>query len=145
MTTTGRIETIAREVAAREAGREQAREDAHDLAEWLRMQMSSLRTRFLDAAGAAGVNHLDLIEITSVEPDDKSIRAFQFKVRRGRYEATVVSKDRGETMMVGPYKRGEQEGPCNPIHHEDSEPNRELLAGNLESLLVALIEMSFTK
>ena len=145
MRTSGRIEEAARKVAAREAGREQARRQAREHAEWLRDRMTTLRARFVETASAAGVSHLDLIDITPVEPDDKSIRAFQFKIRRGRYEATIVSKDRGETMLVGPYKRGQDEGPCHPIHHEGVEPDREGLADQLESLLVALIDMSFSK
>ena len=115
------------------------------MADWLWQQMSSLRARFVAAADAAGAPHLAIIAITAVEPDDKSIRAFQFKIRRGRYEAVVVSKDRGEVMMVGPYKRGRDEGPCNPIHHEGGEPDRERLAEQLETLLFDLIEMSFAK
>lgn len=141
----GRIEAVASEVAAREAGRAQARQRARELADWLRQRMLSHRARFVAAVEAAGASHLDLIEITAVEPDDKSIRAFQFKIRRGRYEAVVVSKDRGEVMMVGPFKRGQDEGPCNPIHHQGGDPDRELLADHLETFLSALIEMSFTK
>lgn len=141
----GRIEAVAREVAAREAGREQARQRARELADWLRQRMLSCRARFVSAADAAGAPHLDLIEITAVEPDDKSIRAFQFKIRRGRYEAIVVSKDRSEVMMVGPFKRGQDEGPCNPIHHEGGDPDRELLADHIETLLSDLVAMSFTK
>ena len=145
MMAAGRIEAVALEVAAREAGRGPARERARVLADWLNWQMSALRTRFVAAADTAGAPHLDLIEITPVEPDDKSIRAFQFKIRRGRYEAVVVSKDRDEVMMVGPFTRGKDEGPCNPIHHEGGEPDREFLADHLETLLSDLIEMSFTK
>ena len=145
MRTSDRIESVARKVAAREAGREEARARARELADWLRGEMTSLRDRFLSTARAAGVSHLDLIEITDVEPDDKSIRAFQFKIRRGRYEAVIVSKDRGETMMVGPFKRGQDEGPCNPVHHEGGDPDRALLTRHLETLLADLIELAFQK
>ena len=145
MMSTGRIEEAAREVARREAGRGQARQRARVLADWLKERMTALNARFVATVKAQDAAHLDLIEITSVEPDDKSVRAFQFKIRRGRYEAVVVSKDRGEVMMVGPFKKGQDEGPCHPIHHEGGEPDRELLAQQLEALLSDLIEMSFAK
>lgn len=141
----GRIEMVAREVARREAGRAQARKRALALAERMREQMTGLMARFLAEVNAAGAPHLNLIEVGPVEPDDKSIRAFQFKIVRGRYEAVVVSKDRGEVMLVGPYKRGQDEGPCNPIHHEESEPDLNRLAEHLEALLSGLIETSFQK
>lgn len=143
--TAGRIEQLARELAQREAPRAPARQRALVLAGWLHEEAVALRGSFAAAAGAAGAAHLDLIEITDVEPDDKSIRAFQFKIRRGRYEAVVVSKDRGEVMMVGPFKKGQDEGPCDPIHHEEGEPDLGVLSGRLEALLAALIEISFAK
>ncbi|HEY3174569.1 MAG TPA: hypothetical protein VGK94_02280 [Candidatus Polarisedimenticolia bacterium] len=140
-----RIEALAREIASREAGRVDAVERARLLAGELHSEVAAVVSRFAAAARRAGAPHLDLVTVGPVEPDDKSIRAFQFKIRRGRFEAIVVTKDRGEVMLVGPFKRGEAEGPCNPIRQEGRESDRPGIETNLETLLVALIEMSFQK
>ena len=140
-----RFTTLGREIAAREAGRSDARRRARDLAARLHGEATAAVARFAAAAREAGAPHLDLITISPVEPDDKSIRAFQFKVRRGRFEAIVVCKDRGEVMLVGPFRRGDDEGPCNPIHLEEGQDAQRRIGEDLETLLVNLIEMAFQK
>jgi hypothetical protein len=138
-----RIEALARDLAVRESPRVPAREEARRLADLLRRDMVEAARSFAKAAGAAGAPHLDLIRVGEVEPDDKSIRAFQFRVARGRFEAVVVSKDRGEVMLVGPFKRGQAETPCHAVHLDAPEAETLGLDDALEGLLVSLIQESF--
>jgi hypothetical protein len=141
----GRIEQLAREIAAREAERAGRRAAARDLADRLHATARDLLRRFARAAGAAGAPHLDLVRISPVEPDDKSIRAWQFRIWRGRWEAIVVSKDRGEVMLVGPFKPGEPQGPCNPFHLEGAPAERDRLRAELPELICRLIEAAYEK
>ena len=49
-----------------------------------------------------------------MEPDEKHVDAVQFRIARGRHEVICVAIARGEGRMrvVGPFKRGKEEGPC---------------------------------
>ena len=142
---TDKIEALAREIAAREATRAAARAAAHRLAEELYAQVTAAVERFAETVRASGAPHLDLITVGPVEPDDKSIRAYQFRVCRGRWQGIVVSKDRGEIMLVGPFNRGGEEGPCSSIHFSEGESALEKARGPLEAFLISLIETSFQK
>lgn len=136
------LEDLARRIARTEAGRAGKRKEALQVAERLHGVASAAIAAFARAAADAGAPHLDLIEMGPVEPDDKSIRAFQFRVRRGRWEAIVVSKDRAEVMFVGPFKRGSAEEPCRPVHLEDAGPGMAAALEGLESLLAGLVEQA---
>lgn len=142
---TDRLEAVARELAAGEADRGPARQAARDLAERLREEAAAAVGRFAAVAGAAGAPHLDLLTVGPVEPDDKSVRAFQFLIRRGRWTVIVVSKDRGEVMLVGPFKRGDEEGPCHPIRFEEDGPDMEGLGREIETLLINLVREAFSR
>ncbi|MGH9867767.1 MAG: hypothetical protein ACREAA_06335 [Candidatus Polarisedimenticolia bacterium] len=140
------LERIARELARREAGRGPARDAAHRRATWMRERMEDLVKRFHEAAAGEGAAHLGaLVEIGAVEPDDKSVRAFQFTLRRGRYEGIVVSKDRQEIMLVGPYRRYQEEGPCNPVQLTGDRMDDVSIEAALEAFLLAFIEQAFAK
>ena len=145
MSPTDRIETLARAIASREAGRALGRATARDLADTLHARLRDAARRFARAAGEAGAPHLDLVRIGPVEPDDKSVRAFQIKIRRGRWEAVAVCKDHGEVTLVGPYKLGEEQGPCNPIHLERDAAESQRLERDLPELLCRLIEIAFAR
>jgi hypothetical protein len=139
-----RLEALARALAEREKGRRQQREVARERAERLRAEVEEAVQRFAAAAAAAGAPHLGhLVDVGPVEPDDKSVRAFQFLVSRGRHEGIVVSKDRGEVMLVGPFKRNQDQGPCHPVHLRDDQLGGEALEEALENFLVALIEQAY--
>ena len=142
---TSRIESLAREIAAREAGRAGSRAAAQRLAEELHAEVTAAVERFAATLRESGAPHLDLITVGQVEPDDKSIRAFQVKVCRGRWIGLIVTKDRGEIMLVGPFQRGADEGPCNPVLFAEGEPALEKARGPLERLLMSLIEASYRK
>ncbi len=143
MTPDDGLEDLARRIAAREAGRGDRRAAARDMADRLHADVTACARRFARAVRQAGAPHLDLIRIGPVEPDDKSIRAFQVKLRRGRWEACVVSKDRGEVMLVGPYRLGGEQGPCNPFHIDADPTERQRLDRELPELLGRLIEAAF--
>ena len=141
---TGRLEALARSLAEREQGRRHDRELARQRAERLRVEVEEALQRFAAAAAAAGAPHLGhLVAVGPVEPDAKSVRAFQFLVARGRHEGIVVSKDRGEVMIVGPYRRSQEQGPCNPVQLRGDELGGEALDAALEAFLVALIEQAY--
>lgn len=141
---TARLEALARSLAGREKGRRQAREVARLRAERLRAEVEEAIQRFEAAAAAEGAPHLGhLLQVSAVEPDDKSVRAFQFTVSRGRYEGIVVSKDRGEVMLVGPFKRYHDQGPCHPVQIKEDQLDGHVLDDALESFLLALIELAY--
>jgi hypothetical protein len=141
---TDRLEALARSLAERDHGRRHDREVARLRAERLRAQVEEALQRFAAAAAAAGAPHLGhLVEVGPVEPDAKSVRAFQFLVSRGRHEGIVVSKDRGEVMLVGPYKQLQEQGPCNPVQIRGDDLGGEALDAALEAFLVALIEQAY--
>jgi len=142
---TDRIAAIAASIAAREAGRSTARAAARATAEMLHVEAAAALEVFRQVTRERGAAHLDLIDLGPVEPDDKSVRAFQFRLRRGRHEAVVVSKDRDEVMFVGPFKRGGPEGPCRPSRPGSAGQETADPCGDLETLLLDLIEASFAK
>jgi len=140
------LEQIGRDLARREAGRGPARDAARRRAEWMRARVEVLLKRFTEAAVREGVPYLGaLVEIGPVEPDDKSVRAFQFTLRRGRHEGIVVSKDRKEIMLVGPFKRYQEEGPCNPVQLREDRMDDATIEAALETFLLAFLERSFAK
>ena len=142
-----RLRQLGEEVGRREADRLAARDEARRVAEDLRARLERALDAFAGAAAAAGSPHLrGLLEVGPVEPDDKSVRAFQIRIERGRHEAVVVSKDRGEIMLVGPYRRGEEQGPCNPVTLAgESLADDQGLDDALESFLEALVRQSFSR
>ncbi len=131
----------------READRLAAREEARRVAVDLKARLDRAVDAFVEAAAAAGSPHLrGLVEIGRVEADDKSVRAFQIRIERGRHEAVIVSKDRGEIMLVGPYRRGEEEGPCNPVKLAGGNlADEQALDDALAALLEALVRQSFAR
>jgi hypothetical protein len=52
------------------------------------------------------------VELSEPRPDDKHLRSVQFDLRRGRHQAIVTVKSRGEVTLVGPFHAGKSEGPC---------------------------------
>ncbi len=137
------LEDLARRIARGESGRAEERKKALRIVETLHMEAARAIAAFARAAAEAGAPHLDLIAIGPVEPDDKSIRAFQFRLHRGRWEAIVVSKDRAEVMFVGPFKRGGAEEPCHPVHLEEAGSGMPAALEGLESLLTDLVEAAY--
>ena len=48
-------------------------------------------------------------------------------------------------MLVGPYKLGGEQGPCNPIHLEQDAAESRRLDRDLPELLCRLIEAAFAR
>ncbi len=142
---TGRIASLAAAIAGREAERTEARRAARGMADRLHADVAGAIDVFRRVTRERGAPHLDLIDLGPVEPDDKSVRAFQFRLRRGRHVAVVVCKDRGEVMLVGPFRRGGTEGPCRPVRSPQRGAPGEEIEGALEGLVADLIEASFAK
>ena len=139
------IKALGREIGAREAQRSGPKREAHALAVKLRAELAEAVSLFVRTTVSEGADHMDVIAVGPVEPDDKSVRAFQIRITRGRYLAFVVTKDRGEVMLVGPFKRGEPEGPCHAIHLDEGPQAAAELEHSVELLLVRLIEQAFGK
>ncbi len=140
---TGRsIEAVAAEIAAREAGRQEARRRAQDLLLRLHARARQALDRFVQTVREAGAPHLDLVRLDPIEPDDKSVRAFQFRIHRGAFTALVVSRDKGEVMLVGPFKRGHAEEPCHALTLDQGEGT---LEEAIDGLVTALIEQSYAR
>ncbi|MFQ5701124.1 MAG: hypothetical protein ACE5HU_04705 [Acidobacteriota bacterium] len=142
---TDRIESLARDLAARDRDRITARRRAADRAQALHDVTVTAIGRFAEAVRRGGAGHLDLLRVDPVEPDDKSVRAFQFAVRRGRFQALVICKDRDEVMLVGPFKRGRTEEPCRTLHLAGDGDHTTAVEQALEQLQVDLIRESFAK
>lgn len=87
---------------------------------------------FESEAAAGGAPHLRL-ELSEVQPDAKSIRACQFSVSRGRVMVWVIALPESKFRLVGPFKRGETEGPCaeGGVGDADRDDRIAALIGNL--------------
>ena len=62
-------------------------------------------------AEKSGAAHLR-IDVGAVRLDEKHLRSIEFDVTRGRYRTVITVKSRGEVTLVGPFRRGGNEGPC---------------------------------
>ena len=136
------IEDLALEIAAKEAGRQEARRRAQNLLIRLHARARTALDRFGRAVREAGAPHLDLVVLEPVEPDDKSVRAFQFSIHRGAFTALVVSRDKGEVMLVGPFKRGHAGEPCHALSLDRGEG---AIEEAIDDLMMALIEQSYAR
>lgn len=105
-----RVESLARDLAAREARHADALERAHDKAAALHREVASAIAKFNEVLGAAVPN----FEVVVSEPrvDDKHLHAVEFDLERGRHRAIVTVKSKGEVTFVGPFRLGKTEGPC---------------------------------
>lgn len=106
------FEELAAELARRDRDLAEplrsAREALGELRECAREHVAAFAT----AAQRAGAPHLAELGVGPVEPDEKHVDCWQFKVRRGRWEIVCVAKPRGAVTLVGPYRQGKPEHPC---------------------------------
>jgi hypothetical protein len=107
----GRLQEIGRKIGAREAAHRDALDAAREVADRLRARVAEAIEGFHAAARDAGAPHLR-IDVGEPCLDHKHARAVQFELRRGRYQALVTVKSRGDVTMVGPFRQGKVEGPC---------------------------------
>ncbi len=129
-----RFEALARELGARDRELAPALADARAAAVELRRHAERAVATFCAAARAQGAEHLTQLHIGPVEPDEKHVDCVQLKLARGRHELVCVANSDGRVTLVGPFRRGKQEGPCADFALRGPE----LLAG-FDDRLVALI------
>jgi hypothetical protein len=109
-----RFRKLAEELAGRDPGLAQRLRHTRDAARTLRELAFHAVEAFRQRASEIGAPYLGNIEVSSVEPDEKHVDAVQFKISRGRWELLCVGIARagGKLRVVGPFKRGKEEGPC---------------------------------
>jgi len=106
-----RLAALGRTLGSREADYAAAIAQAQRCAESVRADVAAALEQFHAAAAEAGAPHLK-IELSPIRTDDKHLRAVEFDLLRGRHQAIVVAKAKGEVTLVGPFKQGKVEGPC---------------------------------
>ena len=93
---------------------------------------SRASTRRLPRAGAPQLR----IALSEVRADDKHVRAVQFELTRGRYRRARHRERRGDVTLVGPFRAGKTEGPCqSPCLGPTPATSRAALANFLERFL----------
>jgi hypothetical protein len=109
-----RFRKLAEELAARDPGLSQRLRQARDAARALRELAFGAVEAFRQRASEIGAPYLGNLEVSAVEPDEKHVDAVQFRISRGRWELLCVAIARadGKLRVVGPFKRGKEEGPC---------------------------------
>lgn len=128
-----RFRKLAEELAQRDTGLARRLERAREAARVLRDSARDAVEAFRERASELGASYLGNVAVSPVEPDEKHLDAVQFKVTRGRLEVICVAIARGDGKLrvVGPFKRGKDEGPC---------AEAPLAGPEAESLLEARIE-----
>ena len=86
----------------------------------------------------AGAPHL-AVELSAPRIDDKHLHSVQFDLARGRHRVIVTLKSKGEVTLVGPFKAGKQEGPCNSIALDDDPA----IDAGLAEVLAEFLEVAF--
>jgi hypothetical protein len=109
-----RLAAAGQMLGAREASYGAALEAARAHCQVLHESVRDALAAFHASVAAAGAPHLR-IELSSPRLDDKHVRAVEFEVRRGRHVGLVVVKTKGEVTLVGPFRSGKTEGPCQSL------------------------------
>ena len=134
-----RLGVLGGELGRREASHREGLERARGVAARLHASVVEAIEAFHRAAADAGAPHLRL-EASEPELDQKHIRSVEFEVRRGRIVGIVTVKTRGDVTLVGPFRRGKNEGPCRSIS-VDAEAE---LRGALSEFLAQVAEEATT-
>ena len=111
---TQRFRSLADELAARDSGLAGRLRDVRDAARVLRELAFEAVEAFRERAAEIGAPYLGHLEVSPVEPDEKHVSCVQFRVSRGRLEllCIAIADGAGKVRLVGPFKRGKEEGPC---------------------------------
>jgi hypothetical protein len=107
-----RFEALARELAERDRALAAPLATARSAAVELRRHAEHAVATFCAAARAQGAEHLTELRVGPVEPDEKHVDCIQLRIARGRHELVCVADSGGRMTLVGPFRRGKQEGPC---------------------------------
>jgi hypothetical protein len=109
-----RFRKLADELAGRDPALTLRLRDVRDAARELRELAFEAVEAFRERAAEIGAPYLGHLEVSPVEPDEKHVDCVQFRVTRGRLEllCIAIAQDPGKVRLVGPFKRGKEEGPC---------------------------------
>ena len=109
-----RFRKLADELANRDPGLTVRLRDVRDAARDLRELAFEAVEAFRERAAEIGAPYLGNLEVSPMEPDEKHVDCVQFRVTRGRTEllCIAIAQEPGKVRLVGPFKRGKQEGPC---------------------------------
>jgi len=109
-----RFRRLAEELAGKDPELSSRLQAVRAAAESLRSGAAQAVEVFRRRALELGAPQLADVAVTPVEPDEKHLDALQFKIARGRLELLCIAIARGEgkVRVVGPFKRGQKEGPC---------------------------------
>jgi hypothetical protein len=129
-----RLSGLGRTLGEREAGEAEGLAAARRNAERLRELVAVGVAGFNEAVEAAGAGQL-AVEVGRPRADDKHARSVQFDLRRGRHQAIVTVKSRGEITLVGPFRTGKTEGPCLSFPFDAEAELEQALVGFLEKFL----------
>jgi hypothetical protein len=131
-----RFQRLGREIGEREHAHAEDLAFARRCIEELRSAVAALIDEFHLAARASGAGHLE-IEVSEIRTDDKHLRAVEFEIVRGRHCAIFTAKSRGEVTLVGPFRKGKNEGPCRSFPFDAGSELRDAVGGFLEEFLEA--------
>jgi hypothetical protein len=109
-----RFRKLADELAGSDPGLTARLRDVRDAARELRESAFEAIEAFRERAAEIGAPYLGNLEVSPVEPDEKHVDCVRFRVARGRTEllCIAIAQGPGKVRLVGPFKRGKQEGPC---------------------------------
>ncbi|MEX2204803.1 MAG: hypothetical protein WEF50_01085 [Myxococcota bacterium] len=109
-----RFRKLADELASRDPGLTVRLRDVRDAARELREVAFEAVEVYRERAAQIGAPYLGHLEVSAVEPDEKHVDCVQFRVTRGRTEllCIAIAREPVKVRLVGPFKRGKQEGPC---------------------------------
>ena len=132
------LEQMGKRLAERETAHaaklEQVRQRAVELHERVRVGLEG----FHRGSREAGAPHLS-VELSPPRIDDKHIHSFQFDLARGRHRVLVTVKSKGKVTLVGPFRTGKQEGPCNSFALDDDAA----IDAGLAEVLAEFLEVAF--
>jgi hypothetical protein len=129
-----RFMELAEELAQRDRALAGRLAEAREGAVRLREVAADALDAFRRTAHARGAQHLADVDVSPVEPDEKHVDCVQICIRRGRWEALIVTRAGPKVTLVGPFRRGKPEQPCN-----DFELAGERVEQAVEDLVEALI------
>ncbi len=122
---------LAEALAEREAEHSEGLAAAWREATHLHARVAAAVGAFHAALAEGGIVHLRIL-LGEPRLDDKHVRAVEFDLSRGKTAAVVSVRSSGEVTLVGPFRIGSKEGPCETVPWSQ--------AGSLDSALAAFLE-----
>ncbi len=105
---------VGRTLGEREAPHREGLEAARATANALHARVSAALEHYHAAIQTAGSPHLR-VEIGDPRLDHKHVRSYEFVLKRGRHRGLFILKSKGQLTLVGPFREGKTEGPCQRI------------------------------